>query len=103
MPMPVQNFGMGGLMQGAVARESGRPLDRPRMVPRDLPPPQIQNEPTLEEMMNQSLYFQLLEERLRNRPPTPPRQGPYGNPYLSPDRGKYRIDENAPIQNPWRN
>jgi hypothetical protein len=104
--MRVQNFGgMGWMVQGAVARESGRAPDRPRIVPRDLPPPQITDELTLKEMMEQSPYFQILEEYFRNNPPPSPRPRPgaYDNPYLTPDHLRNRVDENAPIKNPWGN
>jgi hypothetical protein len=101
---PILNFGMGGMVQRAVARESGQAPDRPRMVPRDLPPPQIQNEPTLKEMMDRSLYFQLLEEHFKKNPPKPLTPGPHGNQYLPSKDDRFpRVDENAPIRNPWHN
>ena len=92
-------------VSAAIAAQRDQDPNRPRIVPRGLPPPQLKDELTMQEMMDRSRYFQMLEERLRNRPPPPPPPpGPYGNPYLNlQDKEKYRIDENAPLKNPWGN
>ena len=90
-------------VSAAIAAQREAPSsERPRIVPRNLPPPQLKDELTMQEMMDQSSYFKMLEEYLRNRPPPQP-DLPYGNKFLNPENKKYRIDENAPIKNPWGN
>ena len=91
-------------MSAAIEKTRRKDPDSPWIVPRDLPSPRLKDEPTLKEELDQSLFFQQLEERLKKRPLPARSPAPYGNQFLPRDSDKYpRIDENAPIKNPWGN